>query len=343
MIIRLSALLRHASRSLMATAGIIAAAGLVSSCKSVIEDDLPECKEGLALRFVYDYNMEFANAFTAQVDCLTVFVYDESGRCVEKRTESGTPLADEAYRMEVDLEPGNYTVLAYGGMDCEQSSFHFTSDPQESLMKDVQVELDRKLLTSPEGQKLHPLFYGTIDTTVESNETLEYKEVTVPMMKDTNNLRIILQQVDGESLDCNRFDWRLTDDNTLMAWNNSVIPTSTVTYFPWTQGNASPGVTEDEMEVGVAFAEFSFPRLVTTNSPKLEITDKETGRTVVSIPLNNYLLLLKSQEFAKMGNQEFLDRESRWNMIFFLDSNMIWLDTNIVINDWVVRINHAEI
>lgn len=62
----------------------------------------------------------------------------------------------------------------------------------------------------------------------------------------------------------------------------------------------------------------------------------------MSIPLVNYLLLLRSQQYETMGNQEFLDREHRWNMILFLEHGR-WIDTHIVINDWIVRINHAEL
>ena len=43
-----------------------------------------------------------------------------------------------------------------------------------------------------------------------------------------------------------------------------------------------------------------------------------------------------------MGDQEFLDREHRWNVILFLDNGR-WIDTRIVINDWIVRINHADL
>lgn len=40
--------------------------------------------------------------------------------------------------------------------------------------------------------------------------------------------------------------------------------------------------------------------------------------------------------------QEFLDRESLWSVVFFLGHDMSWLRTHIKINDWVVRINNAE-
>ena len=39
----------------------------LAACDSFIYNDLALCDEGLRLRFVYDYNMEFANAFPWQV------------------------------------------------------------------------------------------------------------------------------------------------------------------------------------------------------------------------------------------------------------------------------------
>ena len=56
--------------SRFAGAVLLAAPALaaLSSCGSVF-DDLDPCPRGISLRFVYDYNMEKANAFPSQVDC----------------------------------------------------------------------------------------------------------------------------------------------------------------------------------------------------------------------------------------------------------------------------------
>lgn len=307
-----------------------------------LREDLQDCDRGARIRFVYDYNMEFANAFPSQVDCLTVLFYDTDGNYVTTRTNMTSDLADENWRMVVDLTPGTYNIIAYGGMECQDASFTFTSDPATTLMQNLEVELKPAMLTQPVGTDLHDLFYGRAEINVEPTD-MTYRDITVYMMKDTNNLRILLQQVNGSPIDEADFDIKITDDNTLMAWNNDVIPTQTVEYYPWTRGNVSPGeLPDDEGPASVAYAELSFPRLVTTNSPRLIITRKTDGQTVIDIPLNNYLLLLKSEKFATMGAQEFLDRESRWKMLFFLQENGIWLDTVIEINDWIVRINKTE-
>ena len=66
---------------------------------------------------------------------------------------------------------------------------------------------------------------------------------------------------------------------------------------------------------------------------------KADGVEIINIPLINYLLMLKSDLYASMDSQEFLDRESEWSMIFFLSPNLEWIKTYIKINDWTVRIN----
>lgn len=329
---------RLISKGMVAVA-VAAAASPFFSCDR-LREDLRECDRGARIRFVYDYNMEFANAFPSQVDCLTVLFYDEEGRYVTTRSNMTDDLRDENWRMVVDLDPGTYNIIAYGGMECQGSSFSFTTAPDVTPMKDIEVELNPSCLAPPM-HDLHDLFYGRADISVEAAD-MTYRDVTVYMMKDTNNLRILLQNVDGTPVDEADFDFKVTDDNTLMAWNNDVIPTRTVDYLPWAHGNSAVGERpEDSGEVKVAYAEFSFPRLVTSNSPRLIITRKTDGQKVIDIPLINYLALLKSEKYASMSTQEFLDRESRWKMLFFLQGG-IWLDTVIEINDWIVRINNTE-
>ncbi len=55
---------------------------IVASCDS-FNEDLPECR--LSVKFKYDYNMEFADAFHAQVDKVELYVFDKNGNiCLNK-------------------------------------------------------------------------------------------------------------------------------------------------------------------------------------------------------------------------------------------------------------------
>ena len=176
---------------------------------------------------------------------------------------------------------------------------------------------------------------------------MDYVEETLYMMKNTNNIRIVLQQLNGDPVNKEDFSFFITDDNTFFAYDNMLKPNGMVTYTPWVEGQASTGVAVkenglEEQDVIVAFAEFSTSRLMTHTSPRLIIKRNDTGADIVNIPLNNYLLLLKSMQYADMGSQEFLDRESDWSMIFFLDTKHAWINTHIIINDWIVRFIDTE-
>ena len=311
---------------------------MFTSCEYIHEDLMP-CERGVSLRFVYDYNMEYANAFPSKVDCVTLYIYDGQGNYVATREETTDVLSDENYRMRIDLEPGDYHLVAYGGLACEQHSFAVTDEPVDATdaLSGLSVLMQHDNLTS--GKLLHDFFFGSLDVTVEENL---YKDETVYMMKNTNNIRIILQQMNGLPVSDEDFTFRIVnDDNTLFANDNSLIENGYITYMPWAQGQRTVGDGEEGSgKVTVAYAEFSTSRLTTGNHPRLIITNNATDDEVVNIPLNDYLLLLKSDRYADMGDQEYLDRENEWSMIFFLDRNHMWVDAQIIINDWVVRLNN---
>ena len=91
----------------------------------------------------------------------------------------------------------------------------------------------------------------------------------------------------------------------------------------------------------MAIAQITVGRLMVDQNPRLSITNKDTGETVLSILLVKYLLLTEA-EGHDMTQQEYLDRQDEYNMTFFLDENMKWINTSIIINDWVVRFNEMD-
>ena len=204
-------------------------------------------------------------------------------------------------------------------------------------LEDIKVAMDIGF-TTPLQDRLHDLFWGSL--TLGTSDM--YNKGTVEMRKNTNNIRVVLQQMNGDPVNPKDFEFGITDDNTLFAWNNDLIPNGDVVYSPWAKGQGSAGVTDGGSEVFVAYAEFSTSRLMTKNSPKLIVRRASDKSEVINIPLNNYLLLLKSELYAQMDSQEFLDRESEWSLFFFLDEDGAWIKTYIKINDWTVRLNDSE-
>ncbi len=319
---------------------LILSAAAFASCS--VYETLDSCPKGVSMRFVYDYNMEYADGFSKQVDCLTLYIYDEQGNYVGTRTESGAALEDENYRMVIDLPEGSYRFIAYGGLACGESSFQASPEPNTGSSTE-----DLNILMKQEGgiseSLLHDLFWGSLDVKVEGEM---YRDVTLYMMKNTNNLRIVLQQadIDSEPLDIGDFEIKVSDHNGNFAADNSLLAgQDEIVYNPWTQGN---GVVDDQVEQGnsvpVAYAEFSLSRLMTTNEPRLTIYSAQQQEMVVDIPLIKYLLLLKSEKFAGMGDQEYLDRENLWSIVFLLNDNT-WHDVKIIINDWTVRSGNIQL
>lgn len=352
---------------LMAFAVITA---VLSSCNAVYED-LEECPRGVVMRFVFDYNLEKANSFCSQVDCLSVFIFDSEGNKIDYRTETSGVLADENWRMTFDLPAGDYTAIAYGGMDCDRSSFEHQVAPSDiKSMTDLEVRTLMSHIWDTDNAPVAPLhdhFHGLKKFTV--TEGTEYNRTKVEMMRNTNNLRIVLQHQNNTPVDYRDFDFEVTDDNTRFDYANNVLQHQEVKYTPWSSDNAYAGInglpvgSENEasrasdvgMPVQVAFAEFSMSRLMASSSykwtredgkvrrgPRLKIRCKTNGKIVADLPLINYLLLMKSSNY-NMGDQEYLDRAYQHNMIFFLDENNEWIRLNIVVEDWVVVINDIHI
>lgn len=171
---------------LMGAALCVVSIGLAFSSCERIYDDLDPCPNGVSLRFVYDYNMLYANAFPSSVDCLTLYIYDEDGSYVDTKVVTGTELQDENYRMTLDLEEGTYHFVAYGGLACGDATFSVLQEPAKgSTYKDLQVEMDksRSSASVPAERRLHNMFWGEL--TLEASEF--YNEGTVKMMKNTNN------------------------------------------------------------------------------------------------------------------------------------------------------------
>ncbi len=307
-----------------------------SSCDSVIYDDLAPCPQGVNLRFVYEYNMEYANEFPSQVDCLTLYVYDSQGNFVTKKEETSSLLADPAYRMTLDLEPGDYHLVAYGGIACSSQSFYVVDEPAVgTTLSSLGVYLPTDGGIS--SKDLHALFFGDLDVKI-SKDTQTYDEATVEMMKDTNHLRVKLYSSTGKSLSSSDYSFTLTDDNTRFDYMNNIVSIGTTTYLPYSLGDEAD--TSNQINV---YADLSISRLWTGNAPNLKITQTDSGLEVVNIPLNEYLLMLKSEQYSSMGDQEFLDREDEWELEFSLDDSGIWLSTYIVINGWVVRLNNPSL
>ena len=59
---------------------------ILTSC-DMFHEDLPECR--LFVKFKYDYNMLFTDAFHTQVDKVELYVFDKDGKFLFSQVEEG--------------------------------------------------------------------------------------------------------------------------------------------------------------------------------------------------------------------------------------------------------------
>ncbi len=341
-------------RSAVMMAAAVGIGAFTTSC-DMVYDDLDPCDNGIRVQFVYTYHIQMSgNAFPTNADCVTLYVFNDEDYLVATKTETSDVLRDENYRMTLDLEPGDYKLMAYAGLDCDKASHYSLTDTRATVKyEDMGVALfPRCLGDNADDRNLHDLFVGVGEVTV--NDGSGYDDVQVKMMRNTNQIRINLQQLNYQPVDGNDFEFKIVDDNTRYDYLNNCPKMGDVEYHPWKKGSASAGWVAgsnfEPAEVKVGFANIATGRLLLENNPRLVVYDKkEENNKIIDIPLIPYLMLslpeIKESHkmYKNLQPQEYLDRENQWNLYFFLDENRAWVEARIVINNWEVRIDNVDL
>ena len=325
----------------------VCAAMAVTSCEMAFEG-AGDCSLHCQLKFRYDMNMKFADAFPNCVSHVEVHVYDaETGSLVLCQEECGEVLAQEDYVMELEgLKPGAYDIIAWCGDGLCHDNFCLEKPVVgQSCVTDLicEMECDEGHVKEDVGQ----LYHGMERVVFEEAYGTHTK--TISLTKNTNVVRVILQHLSGVDVNPDDFTFEICDDNGVMAHDNTVLDDELLTYHPWSVMAGSAGIysakpeTKAATSVSVALAEFTVGRLVVENNPVLSIYNKVQGTKVLSIPLKDYALLVKGNYNKNMSDQEYLDRQDEYNLTFFLDEHGHWLTSRIMINSWHVVLQNSEL
>lgn len=337
----------------------------LSSCDSVIYDDEGDCEVTYRVAFRYDRNMKWADAFANEVKSVHLYAFDKGGTLVWQNSERGEALAADGYAMTLDLPAGDYHLLAWCGLDNDGKRAESFSVPEAQVGKTRLEELRCRLHREHDAagacceERLYPLFHGMLDVTLP-NMTDEggVYTCTVPLTKDTNHVRIILQHLSGKEVDPNDFTFRIEEENGLMDHDNRLLSDETVTYRPYSTSSGTAGLGIDDypqmggsqaapqstkaiVSVSVAIADLAIPRLMEDRRTWLTINTTD-GDLSARIPLRDYALMLMDGYDREMTPQEYLDRQDEYALTFFLDESRIWIGTSIIINSWKVVLNNAN-
>jgi hypothetical protein len=353
--------------------------GFMASCDSVLDFKEGDCSYQYKVKFKYDYNMKYADAFHSLVSTVTLYAFGEDGKLVFQNTNSGDMLKDENYAMKLDVDPGKYHLIAWAGLDNKSFAVPLlkegSSTLQELTVKTRRVKNSSRSVTSY-GEvgdnlvtnELTSLWHGEITSTdvvlSRSRDTI----LTVPLIKNTNTIRVVIVQAASQesmarttsrTISKSSFDYKLCDNNGFMNYDNSLLADSMLTYVPYLTADsviAGASASSDKVHEALAqitgrseksykavVAEISTARLLTSQTPQLSIVNNTTKKEV--LPTNNlikYLNLLKEANYRSMPLQEYLDREDHFDMVLFVDENLTLIQSCIVVNDWIIQLNNFD-
>ena len=345
---------------------------LTTSCEDFFDYE-GDCDVIHKVKFVYDKNLKWADAFPSEVKSVNLYVYDKEGVFIKKYTGQGDELSSPDYYITLDLPAGNYRLVAWCGLENEgatEESFSVAEPvPGISHIEDLTCMLnaiggpvsysdadDNEPAMPISDSRLYFLYHGMLDVTLEDNHDGKEYEHTIRLTKDTNHIRIILQELSyDEGLDADDYEISIESANGVMAYNNELLGTTTIKYTPWSQVSDVVGVGRVETGSGDIkyvrglVADISVGRMMASQADDMMLTirDSETKENIIArVPIVQYALLSRTYyELAyghAMDDQEFLDREDEFVMTFFLYQNK-WLDSFIDILQWRIVLHDYDL
>lgn len=322
----------------------------MAACDTILDNGDEDCD--VRVQFIYDYNMLGVDAFCKQVGAVTLYIFDADSTLVWKQTEEGDALKDPNYRMKLPFDPKDHHLIAWG----HNQGCRTTELPQMNIgtsrMKELTCRIGGREQINGCTQvcEIGPIFHGKLDNPVAVKTNEAAPTITMPMMKNTSILVVNLSNTSEDPLKADDFSFAVTDDNGLMAYDNTLIPDTELTYVPFEQRDASIDVglpdegTRATKKQNSVIAELSLGRLMADRNPRLTVTNLTTGETVFSVPLVDYLKLMRSQhDTGHMSDQEYLDREDSYAFTFFLDEQANWISAIILINAWRVVLQDVDL
>lgn len=339
----------------------------LTGCYSTVFENQGDCDPVHIIRFNYDRNMKFADAFPHEVPSVDLFVFDTEGRLVTTVSRDVDREHAKDFTIELrDLKPGHYNLLAWCGV---KDSKHFRVNPNSEPDPAIHHHLCRISREEPNvaeneeagghiREDIGRLYHGRLE-----NEDMTADEGThvhtIDLTKDTNVIRVVLQHLSGEEM--NKDDYRIviSDANGFYDHRNDLLPDMDLTYHPWSQESgmawfhpedAPDDESRAQTSASAVVSELTVGRLMADRKKDvyLRVYNAYTGEKIVNIRLIEYLLMVKGNYYTDYGitpmsDQEYLDRQDEYPMTFFLDNNNKWIKTVIYINAWRIVRNESDI
>lgn len=309
---------------------------LFSSCDWV-NDDLSSCPTGTWLRISYTYNILDVEAVSSQVSDITILAFDKNDKYLDRLDVDSITLHQGYCMVRVPFTEETHHLLVWGGI----------SGPYYRLAHLKTGETTRKslllsLICDNENQhngRLNALFYSSLENIKISQD---YQVFTAHLVKNTNHFSCILQDETNGPLNQKDFDFILESANGIVDYTNTPSGTDPVYYHPYRQES-----TVLSEQIPVIHARLNTLRIMKGDQTTLVIKHIPSGENILRIPITQYLLLSKIyNHIGKMDDQEYLDRQDSYTLLFFIKTvgvKIPQISSRMKVGDWEIRMNDSEL
>lgn len=304
---------------------IVVASTLISSCT---KEDLSACNPGVRLQFSYLLNTQGTNLFGDEVNQVTVFAFDASGRYYATFSDGGNHLTND-YVMTIPLPTGEYTLICWGG---DMTAYHSVAmmDENNDVSKalttgETTLEQFRLLVKQQENKEALRLYYGSIRN-VESKSGNNPSTYPIELTKNSSTIRVHItglnnlpQTVQSKADQTSQFDVTITATNGRYNYENNIpSDAKTVLYKPHTIIENTDELTYD----------CNMLRLMIDRQPMLRVVNKQTGKEVCNF--NIVETIMRDPQYV---TQQDIDRSDFFPFEFRIHTD---LTVSITINGWSI-------
>lgn len=354
----------------------------MSSCIKEDMDDCPPAISKVALQFDYTYNVKQADAFAAEVKNINVYAFDENGKFFDSYIESREKF-ETGHTMEITgLKDGKYTFVCLARdrqvmsrAEDDEMEFSFASlTPGVSTIDDLTERMGKDNGEEIKNDKEFAALY-TAKTQVDfqrlnqkGNEGTVVTS-TLSLMKCTKTYRIVLLPYENDQADFKpeNFDVRIEGSAAWLDHKGEKMKNERITYLPYNMerranyDGAHTEVNEEPVDQALIY-DLSSSRMFERQNDRRVVRDGDKNdyddkRIIITdlrdkdhpIELFNhslpwFLALCGEKVNQNWGDQEYLDREDHYVLMFYVsdkrDYNMI---TKVNVNGWNVNIKDTEL
>lgn len=318
----------------------------LSSCDSVIYEDLEPCVPTYNIRLAFDRNMNHENK-VEKVKAANVYAFDANNKLVYSSQTNYETLQANNWVIPVQIPQGQpHRVIIWGGLT-EDATYTLDGTRAVETLEDltcrVKTDMDDKG-NNISNKPLTDLFHADQTLSYTAEDGIE--EHTVGMTKNNNFLRIILRKQNGSAISHNDYEFYVEEDNAVMGHDNTVIRGEKIWYHPVDRNgyeteipDGHGGVTD--VKVPAAIADLHIARL-TPDSEGCIIVKNNAGEELIRADLMKLIMAVKEFEAPNMDTQEYLDCQDEFKIHLVLDENEDWIRMEIYVNGWVILYQEIE-